>query len=102
MSKFKTEPLPHSWAVADWPLHVFPNRQSAARNLVRVHRAALIECGAIERVGRTLMILGQGYALFLSRQAGRVPGYEIAPNRERPANRPPTSSGAATTGTAPP
>jgi hypothetical protein len=81
MSKPKAAPLPHSWLVADWPAHVAPNRSNAAKHLVRTHRAELIECGALCRVGRNLTIIGEGYAVFMARKMGRVDGYEIAPNR---------------------
>jgi hypothetical protein len=81
MSKPKVSPLPHSWLVAEWPSHVTPCRPNAGRQLVRVHRSELIACGALVRVGRNLTILGAGFAEFLARKAGRVEGYEIAPNR---------------------
>jgi hypothetical protein len=35
-------------------------------------------------VGRNLVILGEGYAVFLARRLKRVEGYEIAPNRAAP------------------
>ncbi len=82
MSTPKAEPLPHSWLVAEWPTNVVPNRQGAAKNLVRTHRQELIACGALVRIGRNLTILGEGYAQFLARKAKRVEGYVIAPNRE--------------------
>jgi hypothetical protein len=81
MLKTKVSPLPHSWLVSDWPPHVSPNRCNAGRQLVRAHRAELIECGALVRIGRNLTIIGEGYAQFLARKAKRVQGYEIAPNR---------------------
>jgi hypothetical protein len=74
--------MPHSWRLADWPDLVTPNNTSAARHLVRKHRAELQECGALVRIGRDLTVLGEGYALFLSRKAKAVEGYAIAPNRE--------------------
>jgi hypothetical protein len=87
MSKSKVMPLPHSWLVSDWPPHVAPNRINAGKQLVRAHRAELIQCGALTRIGRNLTILGEGYALFLARKMKRVEDYEIAPNR-RPADAP--------------
>jgi hypothetical protein len=83
--KVKAAALPHSWTVADWPAGVFPNRQNSARNLVRDNRAELIECGALMRVGKMLVISGEGYARFLSRRMGGdgVTGYTIAANRAR-------------------
>jgi hypothetical protein len=48
---------------------------------VRTHRAELIQCGALCRIGRNLTIIGEGYATFLACKMGRVADYEIAPNR---------------------
>lgn len=83
MPKPKANSLPHSWRLADWPPDVTPNRVSAAKNLVRVHRDELIACGALCRLGRDLTILGEGYSRFLARKMDRVSGYEIAPNRDK-------------------
>jgi hypothetical protein len=82
MSRPKAAPLPHSWRVADWPPGVTPGRISSAKHLIRQHKAELIQCGALCRIGRDLTILGEGYAVFLARKQGRVDGYAIAPNRE--------------------
>jgi len=71
----KSEPLPHSWPVADWPPHVFPNRANDARYMVRANHDALVECGALTRIGRVLVVLGAGYAVFLAKQASKVAGY---------------------------
>jgi hypothetical protein len=81
MTKPRAESLPHSWRLADWPPNVAPNRPSAAKHMVRTHRTELIEVGALVRVGRDLIILGEGYSIFLARKLRRVEGYEIAPNR---------------------
>ncbi len=82
MSKIiKAQPLPHSWLVCEWPTHVAPNSQPSATHLVRQHRKELIACGALARIGRNLIVYGQGYGLFLSRMTDRVEGYQIAPNR---------------------
>jgi hypothetical protein len=76
-------PMPHSWRLSDWPTGVTPNRITAARHLIRTHRAELIACGALLRIGRDLTIIGEGYAMFLARKAKRVEGYEIAANRAK-------------------
>jgi hypothetical protein len=34
-----------------------------------------MRCGALARVGKTLVILGKGYSAFLSRRVAHVPGY---------------------------
>jgi hypothetical protein len=82
MTKPKVSPLPHSWPVNQWPVEVAPGRVSAGRNLVRKHKAELLRCGALTRVGRELVILGQGYAEFLALQMKRVQDFQIPPNRK--------------------
>jgi hypothetical protein len=79
MSTKRTD-LPHSWAIENWPADVFPNNSTKGRYLVRMHRDELLACGALSRVGRTLIVLGDGYNKWLRKKAGRVPGYSIAPN----------------------
>ena len=74
--------IPHSWSIDGWPPGVYPNTVTKARYLVRVHRDEMILCGALSRVGRDLIVLGEQYAKWLQRKAARVPGYEIAPNRQ--------------------
>ena len=81
----KASALPHSWPINDWPSGVYPNRSSSARYLVRAHRDELLAVGALSRVGREIVILGEGYARFLARRTGHVPGYAIAPNALREA-----------------
>jgi hypothetical protein len=71
----KASPLPHSWPVGDWPADVYPNRASAGRYLVRANRDALLACGALTRIGRELVVIGEGYARFLARQVDKVPGF---------------------------
>jgi hypothetical protein len=71
----ETQPLPHSWCLQDWPKGVYPDRPSAARNLVRKHRSELVACGALTRVNRRLVILGAGFAVFLASKMSRVQGY---------------------------
>ncbi len=70
--KIKAQPLPHSWLVCEWPSHVVPNNQASATFLVRQHRKELIACGALARIGRNLIVYGEGYGLFLSRKTGLV------------------------------
>jgi hypothetical protein len=38
--------------------------------------------GAIARVGRELVILGERYSKWLEKSTSNVPGYEIAANRD--------------------
>ena len=76
----KRSELPHSWAIDAWPPTVFPNSVTRARYVIRVHRDELLICGALSRVGRSLIVLGDGYERWLQRKAARVPDYHIAPN----------------------
>jgi hypothetical protein len=84
----RADPIPHSWAVSNWPAGVYPNRASSGKYTVREHRDELISCGALTRVGRELVVIGAGYAVFLARQAEKVPGYV-------PSNPPPRRAEAA-------
>lgn len=84
MAKHKVDSLPHSWPVSDWPESVTPGNSRAGKHLVRVNKEELMECGALCRVGRNLMILGEGYAVFLARKMKCVEGFKIAPNQQRP------------------
>jgi hypothetical protein len=77
----KAESLPHSWPINDWPQHVYPNRPSSGRYLVRAYRDELISAGALTRIGRELVVLGDGYARFLARRSDKVNEYPIPPNQ---------------------
>jgi hypothetical protein len=73
--------MPHSWGVAHWPPHVYPGNPAAGRYLVRAHRDELGAYGALTRIGRDLVVLGEGFARFLAAKQDRVSGYQIAANR---------------------
>jgi hypothetical protein len=75
------QPAPHSWAIGDWPPFIYPNDPRKGRYLVRANRTALVEAGALIRVGRDLVVLGAGFSKWLAAQSDRVDGFEIAPNR---------------------
>jgi hypothetical protein len=75
--------LPHSWPSSRWLPDVYPNTTEKARYLIRTHKRELIECGALVRIGRELVVIGAAYAKWLNRHGVQVPGYEIAPNRAR-------------------
>ncbi len=79
-TKLVTQPIPHSWALDEWPSFCYPHRASRARYLIRSHRNELVAAGALTRVGRDLVVLGAGYSAWLSKQSARVDGFEIAPN----------------------
>jgi hypothetical protein len=74
-----------SWSVNNWPHDVWPNSAAKARYVVRAHRESLILAGALSRVGRDLIILGNRYEKWLQKQSARVPDFSIAPNRTKEA-----------------
>ncbi len=82
MSRTKS-PIPHSWSINDWPQGVHPGNSARGRYLIRTNKCDLLAAGALARVGRELVVLGDRYTRWLERQASRVPEFEIAPNRER-------------------
>lgn len=75
------QPAPHSWAIPNWPSHVYPHNSDKGRYLVRAHRRSLVAAGALTRIGRDLVILGAQYSKWLSSKTDEVEGYEIAPNQ---------------------
>lgn len=77
----KISATPHSWGLESWPADVYPHRPNRARYLVNSQRDSLMAAGALVRVGRELVVLGDRYTRWLERQASRVPGFEIAPNQ---------------------
>jgi hypothetical protein len=73
--------VPHSWPVSNWPASVYPNDARKGHYLVREHAPGLLQAGALVRIGRERVIIGEPYAKWLARKATRVPGYQIACNR---------------------
>jgi hypothetical protein len=73
--------IPHSWSLDNWPSSVFPHTPGKGKYLTRVNRTELLQCGALVRVGRTLVVIGPRYERFLQKQAARVPGYESNANK---------------------
>jgi hypothetical protein len=80
--------LPHSWPVSEWPANVYPNDAGRGRYITRCHRDDLVAAGALARVGRELVVIGDRYSRWLQKRSADVPGFEIAPNR-RDAQRTP-------------
>jgi len=73
--------VPHSWPVSNWPSTVYPNDSRKGHYVAREHAAELLQAGALVRVGRERVIIGERYVKWLARMATRVPGYQIACNR---------------------
>lgn len=71
-----TNSEPHSWDFENWPESVWPNSADRARWVVRSNRRELMAEGALSRIGKRVVILGRGYARWLSRQADRVGEFE--------------------------
>ncbi len=82
--------LPHSWLIEDWPREVVPGNADRGRYLVRMHRRELEAAGALSRVGRQLVVLGEPYSRWLQSRARHVAEFQpISPNRtRRPATEP--------------
>jgi hypothetical protein len=76
--------IPHSWTIQGWPRDVYPNCESRARYIFRMHKDSLLAAGAVCRVGRDLVFFGSNYQRWLEKKRGDVAGYEIAPNKAPP------------------
>lgn len=76
-------PAPHSWDLEHWPPAVYPHSEGRARYLLRSRRDELMAAGALVRVGRELVVLGDRYTRWLQTRAAEVPGYESNANRAR-------------------
>lgn len=75
--------LPHSWNINAWPTDVYPGSRDKGRYLVRAQRDSLVREGALVRVGRELVIIGDRYARWLQKGAARVTAFECPANRSR-------------------
>ena len=73
--------LPHSWSLNTWPPSIYPHTPERARYLLRSQSDSLTKAGALSRVGRELVVLGERYGRWLERQASNVPGF--VPNTSR-------------------
>lgn len=72
---------PHTWDIPNWPPFVWPHEPGRARYVIRAFRDQLLQAGALVRVGRELVVIGDRYTRWLQRQAANVPGYESNANR---------------------
>lgn len=73
--------IPHSWAFDNWPPDVYPGSPGRAKYIYRAYKNELMLAGAVSRVGREIVFLGDRYTRFLEKQTSRVPGFECAANR---------------------
>lgn len=75
--------IPHSWNLKGWPPEVYPNSPDKARYLARANQDSLAREGAMVRVGRELVFIGDRYARWLAKHASRVSGYDCPANKAR-------------------
>jgi hypothetical protein len=97
VNRVAIQSVPSSWAAADWDSKapgVYPGSARRARKLLKVHRSALLAHGALGRVGRGIVIFGDGYSRWLAEHVRNVAGYQCPANahRERAAAAVATSS----------
>lgn len=84
MSQFgSASAAPHSWDLEHWPGAVYPHTSGRARYLIRTHRSDLMVSGALVRVGRELVILGDRYTEWLRKRVSDVSGFDCAANAPR-------------------
>lgn len=79
--------IPHSWNLKGWPPEVYPNTPAKARYLIRANSDSLTKAGALVRVGRELVIIGDRYARWMQKCASRVSTYECPAKPRRLAGR---------------
>jgi len=87
MSKLPTLTLPNSWDFSTWPSDVFPFNGSRGRHVVRQNQSELLAAGALVRPGRSIVILGAGYAKWLASKAARVTEFDVPANRPAHAHK---------------
>jgi hypothetical protein len=68
--------IPHSWSLSSWPASVWPNESARARWVLRSYRNELTAAGALSRSGKTLIVLGRGYARWLANRVAYVAEFE--------------------------
>lgn len=72
--------IPHSWNFDSWPSDVYPGSSSRGKYIFRQHKQELINAGAVSRIGREIVFLGDRYSRFLEKQTSRVPGFVCPAN----------------------
>jgi hypothetical protein len=68
--------VPHSWGIANWPESIWPNDPDKAQWVVRSNKSELIAAGAISRIGKMKVIIGQPYVRWLERRVTRIADYQ--------------------------
>lgn len=76
-----------SWSLNDWPPDIYPNDSLRARRVLRVHRKELMQCGAVSRIGRELVVFGEPYVRWVKSKAQNVADFKVAANEARKAKR---------------
>lgn len=76
-----------SFGVKSWDAHpdVYPGSARKGRRLVRLNQIALINAGALARVGRELVVFVEPYTRWLQSNGRNVVGFECPANRVRQA-----------------
>lgn len=81
MSRNTNPSLPHSWSLKNWPDKVYPGDSSKGTYITRAYRDELLQAGALSRVGREIVVIGERYSRWLEKNAANVPGYVCPANR---------------------
>lgn len=68
--------VPHSWGLSNWPECVWPNDSDKAQWVIRSNKCELIAAGAISRIGKAIVIIGQPYVRLVERRVTRVADYQ--------------------------
>lgn len=67
--------VPQSMSIREWPATVYPFCSKRARYIIRQHRKSLIAAGALTRIGREVVVLGEQYARWLEQQKPKAADY---------------------------
>jgi hypothetical protein len=67
---------PAMWDANNWPKDVWPHDSKTAQWLLRAYRRDLLYHRALTRVGKKLVVFGDGWMQWLQSRAGHVEGYK--------------------------
>ena len=82
-----TQAAPHTWDVGEWPEHVWPHEATRARWIVRAYRNDLLYHRALTRIGKRLVVIGEGWMRFLAAESAHVE--DFASNNSKIKKAPP-------------